>query len=104
LPKNIDANQYVRVANSRAKVLKFQDFLYVTYRNEIEEEAYQRNQFPFKAFVKKKQTSVITLPNQAEIIIYPNGYFYPPANLLSEGYWAFEKVDQLLPLNYEEKK
>ena len=102
--RDIDVNQYVRMVNSRAKVFKFQDFLYVTYRNEVEEEAYQRSRIGFRGFVKKQQTSIITLPGQSEIIIYSNGYFYPPANLLAEGYWAFEKVDQLLPLNYETAK
>ena len=102
--QNINAQKLVQLLTQNTKLLKFDHYLYITYRNEIEEEAYQIAQFPFKPFVRKKQTSIISLPNKANIIIHPNGYFYPPNNILVEGYWAFEKVDKLLPLNYKVAK
>ncbi len=102
--QNIDASRFVQNATKSTKKLQFNHFLYVTYRKEIEEPAYQKAMFPFKDFVRKKQTSIISIPHQAHIIIHPNGYFYPPGNILVEGYWAFEKVDKLLPLNYKPEK
>jgi len=99
--QDIEAHKLAQVLTKNTQLLKFDHYLYITYRNEIEEEAYQKALFPFKPFVKKKQTSIISLPNKASIIIHPNGYFYPPGNILVEGYWAFEKVDKLLPLNYK---
>ncbi|OJJ14440.1 hypothetical protein BKI52_42420 [marine bacterium AO1-C] len=101
--RNIDVNQYVKTINNAGKLFKFQHFLYITYRKEIEEEAYQRRQYPFSDFVRKKQTTILSMLHQSGILIYSNGYFYPPINLLSEGYWAFEKVDKLLPLDYNNK-
>ena len=99
--QNIDATRFVQHLTKNTKSFKFDNFLYITYHRENEEKAYQLARFPFKSFVKKKQSSIISIPNKAKVAIHPNGYFYPPSNALVEGYWAFEKVDKLLPLNYK---
>ncbi|OJJ21551.1 hypothetical protein BKI52_13485 [marine bacterium AO1-C] len=102
--QNIDPGKFVQKGTKDTKRFKFTNFLYITYNNEIEEEAYQLAQFPFQNFVRKKQTSIVSIPNQANIMIHPNGYFSPPGNMLIEGYWAFEKIDKLLPLNFTPEK
>lgn len=102
--QNIDAGRFVQKLTKNTKDFKFDNFLHITYHREIEEKAYQLALFPFKSFVRKKQTSIMSIPNKAKVAIHPNGYFYPPNNALVEGYWAFEKVDKLLPLNYKPEK
>ncbi|GAB3313292.1 hypothetical protein GCM10027511_24500 [Hymenobacter humi] len=35
-----------------------------------------------------------------EAVILPNGYLSNPLSLMVDGYWAFEKVGEALPLDY----
>lgn len=98
--KDIDVNKFVKPLKKGNKSLSFENYLYVTYKNEIEEEAYQKARFPFRSFVRKKQTSTVSLFNQSRITIHPNGYYTPQVGLLTEGYWSYEKMDQMLPLDY----
>jgi hypothetical protein len=45
------------------------------------------------------QTSIITL-NGDYLVLDPSGNYFPPMNLFFEGYWAWYKVADLLPLDY----
>ena len=46
------------------------------------------------------QVSKLTLYD-SEILLNPVGTFHNPLDVLMEGYWAFEKVGDLLPFNYK---
>ena len=47
------------------------------------------------------QVSVIYLLNDKLIEIEANGNFYPPSDFMTEGYFTWEKIANLLPLDYE---
>lgn len=51
--------------------------------------------------VEENQKSVLTLNNEEKrVLIKRNGYIDNPRSLLKGGYWAFEKIADLLPLDY----
>lgn len=82
------------------KIMFFQDYLYVTYKNAIEEQDYleyhnERRQRTF-------QRSYICLQNEKAIAIDHNGSYYPPQEIFSMAYWGWnEKMASLLPLDYQ---
>jgi hypothetical protein len=46
--------------------------------------------------------SIISLTDNKDIVVFANGSYYNPSNLLSEGYWGiYEKLSTLLPVDYE---
>lgn len=87
--------------------LQFQDFLHITYINELEDETYLKAiANPFDNSPRTMidfQTSSITL-TQEYVLIDTTGYIHNPTAVLSDGYWGFEKLSDLLPLNYTIKK
>jgi hypothetical protein len=46
------------------------------------------------------QNSVLTLKTES-LLIDQSGYVYNPQNYLVGGYWAFEVLADLLPINYK---
>lgn len=85
------------------KYLSFTDYWYVTYLHEQKEYEYL-TQNTFHREPPGPQTSTIHLSNSNAINIFPDGNFYEPYDLLIEGYWSFEKLDKLLPLDYVKSK
>jgi len=80
-------------------MLQFEDNLMIVYAKEKEEEGYiLRNPFskPRKAL---SQTSNI-IPLVDKSIIYSTGILAQPLDVLYEGYWSYEKISHLLPLDY----
>ncbi len=51
----------------------------------------------------KFQLSVVTFLPNGSIDIEQNGYYYEQNDITITGYWAWEKVGDMLPYNYEEK-
>ena len=83
------------------KSLNYSDALYIIYKNENETEQY-RNSGNWQARpldVPNYQISVVHLL-AAPAVIYPNGAIFDPRSFLYEGYWAYEKVADLLPMDY----
>lgn len=82
------------------KGLYFDDYLYVTYKRELEDEEYllycnERRKPTF-------QRSYIFLQNHQLIAIDPNGSYFPPQEVFSMAYWGWnEKMSNLLPLDYK---
>lgn len=81
--------------------LQFQDLLQVTYLRETEDPGYLKMQRPFGPPPKASgtQTSVVHLQDSF-IEIEANGNYYEPLGILVEGYWSWEKIAELLPLDY----
>jgi len=80
-------------------MLQFEDNLMIVYAKEKEEEGYiLRNPFskPRKAL---SQTSNI-IPLVDKSILYSTGILAQPLDVLYEGYWSYEKISHLLPLDY----
>ena len=99
--QDIDTQAFLDTSKPPVKTLKFDNFWNVTYLKEKEELAYQKRSLRFKEYVRKNQTSIISITQPSGLDIYENGYFAPPSAVLTEGYWSFEKIDKLLPLNYQ---
>lgn len=49
------------------------------------------------------QVSVLYLLNKKWVEIESNGNFYPPTDMMMEGYFTWEKIANLLPLDYQSK-
>ncbi len=73
--------------------------LRVRYLKEYAESNYNNQAY----FSPNHQVSKLTLYD-SEVLLNPIGTFHNPLDVLSEGYWAFEKVGDLLPFNYRPKK
>lgn len=90
----IDSNTYE---------LQFINFLNVTYLEEFETFEYQKWQQGILAVRKPDpnlpQNSVITLTADS-LQIHSSGYIYNPTDYMVGGYWAFERLADLLPINY----
>jgi hypothetical protein len=86
-------------AEGEYKVLFFTDYLYITYKKEIEDKDYllyygeHRN--------PTFQRSYLWLVNLQPVTIDVNGGYYPPQELYSMAYWGWsEKIADLLPQDY----
>ncbi|MAL17779.1 MAG: hypothetical protein CL670_13675 [Balneola sp.] len=84
--------------------LSFKHFLNVTYQKEIESYEYRMWQSVLSVEQKPRtvnlQNSVLTLKTES-LLIDQSGYVYNPQNYLVGGYWAFEVLADLLPINYK---
>ncbi len=74
--------------------LTFNDYIYVTYYNENEEP--QLMERPVK---QEYQISIAHL-QEGTAVLGANGYMPDPLALVVEGRWGFEKLGELLPLDY----
>jgi hypothetical protein len=84
------------------KSMNFNDELYVMYTHERETVGYtnvsgQSINRPLD--IPNYQISVIHLL-QAPMSFYPNGGTYEPKSMLFEGFWAYEKIADTVPMDY----
>jgi hypothetical protein len=87
---------------SNLKWISFTDKLYVTYTAEKESKEYSK-QSSYKVNrpmdLASSQVSIIhQLKNP--IAFYQNGLVFDPSSLLFEGYWGYEKVADMVPMDY----
>ncbi len=96
----LTADSLVIEQKGELKAIYFDDYLYVTYKRELEDEEYllyysERRKPTF-------QRSYIFLQNHQLIAIDPNGSYFPPQEIFSMSYWGWnEKMSNLLPLDYK---
>ncbi|WP_339865103.1 carboxypeptidase-like regulatory domain-containing protein [uncultured Algoriphagus sp.] len=98
LDRNPISAQEIIVRNTEGKVLlSFKDYLHVTYTKELES-----IEFKGRANSEKlgNQVSIIHLEME-ELEIYANGSYADPFGILVEGYIAWERVGDLLPMDYK---
>ncbi len=83
------------------RVLDFDNLIQVTYLREKESSEYLRSVATMgeKPSNPGPQTSLIYL-TQPTVTVERNGNFYPQLGVIFEGYWGWEKMAELLPLNY----
>jgi hypothetical protein len=92
------------VVNKDIKALSYKDCLYVVYKNEPEPE----NFVGLNLNIKKVPTADIEHNGQSSLVyllqkaveIDKQGLFDPVNGLFFEGYWAWEKNADLMPLEY----
>ncbi|MFD1142382.1 carboxypeptidase-like regulatory domain-containing protein [Larkinella insperata] len=92
----------LEVSTATQTRLQMDGLFQVTYQHEKEDLAYLRMQRPFGPPPRAggAQTSVVHMLNPF-VDIEANGNFYEPLGILVEGYWSWEKIAELLPLDYE---
>ncbi len=85
---------------SSYKILWFPDYLYITYKNGLEEKEYL--QYYREDRSPTYQRSVIFLVDEQAVSIDAIGNYFPPQNVFTSAWWGFaEKVANMLPLDYE---
>jgi hypothetical protein len=81
--------------------IKFDGYLKIIYTREGEEKKYLQSHF-----VKSIREAGYQITNldllSSSILIDVSGAITQPLNLLMEGYWAFKRIADLLPLDYQE--
>jgi hypothetical protein len=85
------------------KIIQFSKYLYVLYDKELEELPYLIKLQPFKKPMPAPQTSIVQLVGTNAVEIFANGHLEPAISFFLEGYWSYEKLDKLLPLDYKVK-
>lgn len=90
-----------KVFNKDIKMLNYKDALYVIYKNELEPSGF--------SFTGHRQSRPMDMPEYQISVIHklePKAYFYAnggvfdPRSLLFQGYWAYEKVGDMVPMDY----
>lgn len=92
----INSDTLVRVDENGRKFLNFKNLLHVTFTKEMETDEYL-NQFPPKK--PGWQQSILRLGNY-EIEIFHNGTYGDRSGIFLEGYLGWEKIGDLMPLDY----
>lgn len=91
------------IRNGEAVQLFCKDMIQVMYKNELEEKEYIEHTYRQK--VKKPepspQASLLIFKQKKPVNVYANGSFTEQYDLFLEGYWSYEKLDKMLPLDYE---
>jgi hypothetical protein len=96
----LNADSLLTVEEGNYKSLFFTGYLYITYKNEIEDSEYllyhQENRS------RTFQRSYISLLNSTAILIDANGNYYPPQEVFAMAYWGWsEKMADCLPSDYK---
>jgi hypothetical protein len=86
------------------KIIQFPKYLYVLFNKELEELPYLIKLQPFKKPIPAPQTSIVQLVGTNAVEIFTNGHLEPAIAFFLDGYWSYEKLDKLLPLDYKVKK
>lgn len=98
---NVLVDTLVKKDEVPLKMMQFTDALFVIYNKEKEDARFQnsgnRQNRPFD--IGDTQVSVINI-RHPKVRFYSNGSVYDPMSTLYSGYWAYEKVADLTPLEY----
>ncbi len=109
MPKTIDkfsraellTDTLVHDYNQNLKWLNYTDALCVQYTKEKESLEYSKTGFwIFRPLdVPENEISVVNLM-EGPVRFYENGGIYDSRSLLFEGYWAYEKIADMVPMDY----
>jgi len=81
--------------------LRFNDYLHITYLYETGDREYYLKRAPGEPPMPEKQESIISISPGKSLLIMPEGNFSDSYDLLVERYWSYEKLDKLLPIDFE---
>lgn len=99
----LNADSLMAGKEGEFKFLYFDDYLYITYKKEIEDKMYL--QVMHESRPPAFQQSHIWLTQKQAIAVDPNGSYYPPQNIFTMSYWGWsEKISNMLPLDYRPGK
>jgi hypothetical protein len=97
----LQADKFISDRNAATLLSRFPDYLQITYTLEPEDAAYAYKRSLAARAPAPNQVSIISLTDEEGITVMPNGNFSPPYRLFVEQYWSYEKLDKMLPLDYE---
>lgn len=90
------------IDSTKGKIFHFSDKLLIEYPHKSELPEYA--QFNFNHRVDAWVTAMLSTNKEKDVLIFSDGSFYPPTDLLLEGYWSWsEKISTMLPLDYQDK-
>lgn len=97
----LPADSLRRLSGPARVLLRFRDLAQITYLPEKPDPAYVLPGRPGQPPTHPaRQESVLHLLQPA-VEIAPTGQLYDPLAVYTEGYWGFEKIGELLPVDYE---
>jgi CarboxypepD_reg-like domain len=108
-PNPVELNKILSTdVKSQVKRLEFKDFLYVYFKPERESSDYLTHQFGSLRIeksedkdLKRSQNSWIKMRDEGTFIEFEsNGYITNPMDFYSYGYWGYEKIGDMMPMNY----
>ncbi|MFT4032653.1 MAG: carboxypeptidase-like regulatory domain-containing protein [Siphonobacter sp.] len=106
LPKIIEKLDTTRVPytdylihSGEDMLMRFKGYFQVVYTGEKEEPAYVHFTSGSRPRQPSFQTSVFYL-RADQVILEKNGSITPPLDIMFEGYWGWEKLGDMLPLDY----
>jgi len=92
-------------ADSVRKELSFDDFIYVRYLHQSPDRRYIESlpaSAPTEIRFATNQLSWIEMPsNESKVVFERSGLWVNPMAFITEGYWSFIKMGDLLPLDFQ---
>lgn len=97
----VHTDTLVKYFDRNRKTINFKDELYVMYTREQESNAYSLSGHYIMRplFIPNHQVSVIRQMSGA-FSFYPNGAVHDNKSVLYEGFWAYEKIGDMIPIDY----
>lgn len=98
---DVNVDTLVKPFKENLKTVNYKDALYIMYKNELETAAYRNS--------GHWQSRPLTMPNYQISIVhlisppahfFANGGVLDPKSFLYEGYWGYEKMADLVPMDY----
>jgi len=98
----VNTDTLVKTCNNDLKSINYTDDLFVVYTKEKEAEAYMQSGFYVNRTpdIGNAQVSLVSLL-EPPILFYPNGGITNPRSFLFKGIWAYEKMADSVPAEFE---
>lgn len=103
--RDVNADDLVKSSSGPLKLLDLKQALYITFKGEKEIGPYLHSGYQIKRprDLSPFQVSLV-YQLRGPIGFYENGGLYDPGSLLYEGVWGFEKVADMVPMDYTLEK
>jgi len=103
--RDISADELVKTTSGPLKTIDLKQALYITFTGEKESRLYTKSGYQIKRprDLSPFQVSLVYQLRGA-IGFYENGGLYDPGSVLYEGVWAYEKVADMVPMDYTSQK
>lgn len=97
---SISRNEIVQAVQAEKLQLQNQYLLHIQYFDEKESSQFSQRSFINARLPQAFQESIMQIPH-GDTFIHPSGYMEEESNLTMEGYMGWEKLGEILPLNYQ---
>lgn len=99
---DVKLDTLVKVHNEELKQINFNDELFVLYTKEKETEQYSNSNFYVSRALEmgNNQVSLIRLV-EPPMLFFKGGNILNPRSFLLRGFWAYEKMADAVPMEFE---